>query len=226
MSAFFNLRTVTTTDTSTLEDIAATLSRNYPHLTINSVPKTRTEWIVVHRPDMIIFSPDHPPTYDPHMTLTMDSDKVLYDFRALSQSIDKGLFNWAITEQHLNTLLPHTSYTLCPGIKGYPSSVHFNSTHHVHMSLPYERHQSDTCKLWHIPKNRQAQPESKLYDVCDSCKVFHNRLEMLRKRHDEISPSKRDSWKHPSSHRPLKYCSPRTGICIIFITWHRVYTGF
>ena len=79
MSAFFNLRTVTTTDTSTLEDIAATLSRNYPHLTINSVPKTRTEWIVVHRPDMIIFSPDHPPTCDPHMTLTMDSDKVLYD---------------------------------------------------------------------------------------------------------------------------------------------------
>ena len=59
MSAFFNLRTVTTTDTSTLEDIAATLSRNYPHLTINSVPKTRTEWIVVHRPDMIIFSPDY-----------------------------------------------------------------------------------------------------------------------------------------------------------------------
>lgn len=203
--------------TSILEGIVAILRGKYPQLTINHVPVSGSAWVVVHRPNMDICSPDHPPTYDPHMTLTLANNSVVYDFRALSQSIDKGLFSWDATETHLNTLKPYSGYTLCPGIKDYPAAVHFESKHHVQISLPYERHQSDGCRLWHVAKNRQHQPESELFNVCEPCKSLHNQLETLRKRHEKILPGKRAEWKHPSSRRPLKYCSPRTGIYLSFL---------
>ena len=200
-----------------LEDIVDKLRGKYPHLTINYVPATVSAWVVIHRPDMAVYSSDRPPVYDPHLVLTVVDGNVLYDFRALSQSITKGLFSWELIESHLNSLLPCSAYALCPGVKEYPSTVHFESKRYVHIVTPYERHQSSGCKLWHVPKNRQHQPGSVLFNVCDSCKVLHNHLETLRKRHNEFSPRKRASWKLPSSKRPLKYCSPLTGTCIMVL---------
>lgn len=99
----------------------------------------------------------------------------------------------------------------------YPVAVHFQSKHYVHMTVPYERHQSDCCKLWHVPNNRQHQTSSSLYNVCQPCKSLSNRLDELEKRHKELSDSTREEWKQPSSKRPLKYCSPTTGIIILLI---------
>ena len=89
-----------------LEDIVATLRGRYPQLTINYVPTIGSAWVVIHRPDMALCSPDQPPTYDPHLVFTLGDGDVTYDFRTLSQSIEKGPFSWETIEAHLNSLLP------------------------------------------------------------------------------------------------------------------------
>lgn len=54
-----------------LEDIVAMLREKYPQLKINYVPATGTAWVVIHRPDTTLYSPNHPPVYDPHLVLTL-----------------------------------------------------------------------------------------------------------------------------------------------------------
>ena len=91
--------------TGILQDIVSNLHTKYPQLKINSVPTiTGSLWVVVHRQDMTVYSPDRPPVYDPHLTLTMADGQVTYDFRAHSQTIEKGVFSWEAIECHLNTL--------------------------------------------------------------------------------------------------------------------------
>ena len=141
-----------------LEDIVATLCGKYPQLKINYVPTIGSVWVVIHRPDMALCSPDHPPTYDPHLVFTLADGDVTYDFRALSQSISKGQFSWETIEAHLNSLLPYSGYALCPGIKQYPNAVHFQSKHYVYIVTAYELHQSNGCRSWHVPKNRIHLP--------------------------------------------------------------------
>lgn len=194
-----------------LQTIAATIRDNYPKLKTNCVPTTTGSlWVVVHREDMVIYSPDHPPVYDPHLVLTISDGNIIYDFKALSQTISKGIFNWEAIETHLNSLKPNSCWTFCPGIK-YPTAVHYQSKHCITMKSPYKRHQSDKCKIWHIPNNKKHSPGSQLFNTCNSCKILHNQLSTLQKRHEKFSPGRRSSWKQVSSMRALKYCSPQTG---------------
>ena len=178
---------------------------------INYVPGKSTAWVVIHRSEMVITSPSYPPTYDPFLVLTMENGSVTYDFRTSVQSMEKGLFSWVKVNAQLASLLPYSGYELCPGLREYPAEVHFESKHYVHITTPYDRHQSDGCLVWHIPKNRQQQYGGPLFNLCEPCKVLYNQLEIIRKRHESYSPSKREAWKLPSSKRPLKYCSPHTG---------------
>lgn len=83
---------------------------------------------------MAVCSPDHLPTYNPHLVLTLADRDVIYDFRALSQSINKGLFSWEMIEAHLDSILPYSGYELCPGIKQYLTAVHFESKHSMYTS--------------------------------------------------------------------------------------------
>ena len=132
------------------------------------------------------------------------------------------------------TLLPYSGYELhvCPGLKEYPAAVHFESKHYMHITTPYDQHQSDGCSVWpgayerreaplrgahkllvwHIPKNRQPQYCGPLFNMCDPCKRPYNQLEIIKKCHESFSPSKREAWMLPSYKRPLMYCSPHTGI--------------
>ena len=194
-----------------LEEIASTIREKYPLLNVNYVPRNGSAWVVIHQSQMAITSPDHPPTYDPFMVLTLVDGCVTFDFKVFNQSVQNGTFSWDKVEILLNTLLPYSGYVLCPGLKEYPAAVHFESKHYVHISCPHERHQSNCCALWHVPKNRQQLTGSVLYNVCGPCKILDNQLEIVRKRHEKFSTNKRQSWKLPSSKRPLKYCSPLTG---------------
>lgn len=150
-------------------------------------------------------SPIYPPTYDPFLVLTLENGSVTYDFRTSVQSIDKGLLSWIKVKAQLDSLLPYSGFELCPE---YPATVHFESRHYVHITTPYDCHQSDACSVWHIPKNRQQ-----VYGG-PPCKVLYNQLETIRKRHENYSPGKREAWKLPSCKRPLKYCSPNTGMIL------------
>lgn len=123
-----------------LEDIVATLRGKYPQLIMNYVPVTASAWVVIHHPSMALCSPDHPPTYNPQLVLMLADGDVRYDLRALSQSINEGLFSWETIEAHLTSLLPYSGYALCPGIEQYLNVVHFESKHYVHIITPYERH--------------------------------------------------------------------------------------
>ena len=80
---------------------------------------------------MAITSPDHPPTYDPFMVLTLVDGCVTFDFKVFNQSVQNGIFSWDKVETLLNTLLPYSGYVLCPGLKEYPAAVHF----HAHMNV-------------------------------------------------------------------------------------------
>ena len=183
-------------------------------LKVNYIPEGPSAWVVIHPSNMTIGSANHPPTYDPQLFLRMTDGKVEYDFRALFQSIEKGEFSWARVDAHLNSMLPFSGFVFCPGLKDYPTAVHFTSKHYMAISAPYKRNQSDTCSLWHVPKNRKQMYGSHLFNVCDHCKSLYQQLEALRKRHEKFSPRTRQKWKHASSKRPLKYCSPSTGIYI------------
>lgn len=127
-------------------------------------------------------------TYDPYMVLTVEDGCITFDFKAFNQSIMKDTFNWEKVEAQLNSLLPFSGYVLCPGLKEYPSVIHFESKNYMHILCPHERHQSYGCALWHVPKNRQQLPCSVLYNVCEQCKTLYNQLEIIRKRHKQFSP--------------------------------------
>lgn len=36
--------------------------------------------------------------------------------------------------------------------------------------IRYQRH--DSCKLWHIPKNRKAKVDSPTYNMCATCRTL------------------------------------------------------
>ena len=185
-----------------LESIVSTLRATYPRLNINYVPGINSAWVVVHCSEMVISSPIYPPTYDPFLVLTLENGNVTYDFRTSVQSIDKGLFSWIKIKAQLDSLLPYSGFELCPGLKAYPAAVRFESKHYVHITTPYDRHQSDACSVWHIPKNRQQVYGGPLLNMCEPCKVLYNQLETIRKRHENYSPGKRKlgSYLHVNGH--------------------------
>ena len=99
-----------------IDDIMTTLRERYPQLTINYVTTLNgSAWAVIHRQGMVLYSSTDPPTYDPHLVLKLADGNITFDFRAFSQSIDSGPFSWQTIEEYLNTLLPNSSYALCPG---------------------------------------------------------------------------------------------------------------
>ena len=99
---------------------------------INYIPGKSTAWVVIHHSEMVVTSP----TYHPFLVLTMENGSMTYDFRTSVQSFQKGVFNWV----KVNTQLAPLLLTSC-----VLSILHFESKRYVHITTPYDRHQSDGC---------------------------------------------------------------------------------
>ena len=112
----------------------------------------------------------------------------------------------------LDTLLASSGYVLCPGIRDYDSqygeSIRFKSKNLRIWTESIERHDSAECLLWHRPSNARTASDSLLYDVCASCKLLVQHLNIIKNRAVASSPGHKEKWTEPSSNRPLKYLSP------------------
>ena len=92
------------------------------------------------------------------------------------------------------------------GISEYLSEIHLKTKHLHEWGQPFNRLDSDSCKLWHIPNNTQLT-SSPLYNVCRPCKQLHHDIQQLAKRATDTFDAKKQA-RTSTSNYGLKYLSP------------------
>ena len=113
----------------------------------------------------------------------------------------------------LDSLLPSSGYTLCPGIRDYQSQygtiIRFQSKNLREWSLPFRRFDSVNCIMWHRPVNQQlCHDQSPRLDCCSNCKTLIRHLTALKKKAESTPLAQKQEWLKPSSNRQLKFLSP------------------
>ena len=110
------------------------------------------------------------------------------------------------------SLLPSSAFTsvrlrTCPGIKEYPSDVRFKTKNLREWGEPFNRLDSNSCLLWHLPSNNCRPTGDLLQNACAPCKRLQFDIDMLVKRARSTSDVKKATR---TLNYPMKYLSPRS----------------
>ena len=151
------------------------------------------------------------PIYNPRMVISVDDQgHAQMEFQVFFRTMLKEAYSRQAADPHLESMLRESGYSVCPGIPEYPLEVRFKSKNYRKWQLPFTRHDSRKCKMWHIPQHHKRSPNDPLYNWCPSCKLLWHDLCALTRRARKISPTKHSHWQLPSSKRLMKYLSPHS----------------
>lgn len=89
-------------------------------------------------------------------------------------------------------------------------SCHFSTKNLRQWGMPFGRHDSKCCLLWHIPGNNKRSTGDSLRDACAHCKRLHHDIDQLQKKVQGLSEGKVLSRSSRSSNYPIKYLSPKS----------------
>ena len=108
----------------------------------------------------------------------------------------------------MQTLKIGSGYVICPGIPNLPSEIGFKPKKYRQWSLPFVRHDSIDCQLWHKPSHHKRSKDDPMYDSCPPCKLLWHDIGVLLKHAKQIEPLAKSKFQQPSSRKSLKYLSP------------------
>lgn len=177
---------------STLGDVEAFLRRGYPTLSVESANIDEKEWLIVRCVKYVELIGSNNNTVGPvKPARIVFSSNGTYSFEVLFKNIHSD--SWISSEPPhaqltslLDTLLAHSRYCLCPGIRSYDSefadTIHFKSKNLRVWSHPVVRHDSSLCLLWHRPHNSHARSNLSLFNLCRNCKSLQHDLVAIKKR--------------------------------------------
>lgn len=135
---------------SIIEDIRS----SYPELVVESVVDEKS-FVVVRQSDMNTTC-SAGPIYNPRMVISVDGQcHPQMEFQVFFRTVFKGAYTRQAATPHLESMQRESGYSVCPGIPEYPSEVRFKSKNYREWQLPFKRHDSQKCKLWHIPQHHK-----------------------------------------------------------------------
>lgn len=155
-------------------------------------------------------SPEFGPIANPRLCIIVGDCSVSYKWQILFKTVASGQYCFEQIEVYLRQLLPQSGYELCPGIKEYPSDVHFKTKNLHEWGEPFGRLDSSVCLLWHLPSNHCRPTGDPLRNVCAPCKRLQFDIDQLIKRARSTSEAKKSSRTSTGSNYPLKYLSPKS----------------
>ena len=155
-------------------------------------------------------SPLFGPIANPRLCIIADKCSVSFKWQILFETIASGRYCFEEAKVYPHQLLPQSGYELCPGIKEYPSDVHFKTKKLREWGEPFNRLDSDACMLWHLPNSHCRPTGDPLRNACAPCKRLQFDIDQLGKRVRNMSEVKKAIRTSIGSNYPLKYLSPKS----------------
>ena len=195
---------------TTWDELLANTKCYYPSLTVTSHDGSDGRWALIEGA-VTTSSPlgTKLPTRNPRMVVHVPSESpshIQYKFEVHFVLLFQGLTTDEQFGVLLQSLLPGSSYCLCPGMpEDLRERVDFECKSARKWGFPLQRTDHVDCQMWF-----QAQTTSHLRQepMCEKCKSL---LRYLRKRLRtlaSVSPTRIGKRALPSSRCPWKYLSP------------------
>ena len=191
-------------------DIEKDIHARYPCLVVETAVDGNKTVLIIRQKEMNSAC-SAGPVYNPRLLISdVGVDEPHFEFQVFCHVVFTGPYTPVAVHSYLQSMLPGSGYTVCPGIPNLAPEIRFKPKKYRQWKLPFVRHDSQGCKLWHVPTHHKRSPDDPLYDSCPSCKLLRHDLDTLVKRARRISASTRAKWQLPSSKRALKYFSPHS----------------
>ena len=155
-------------------------------------------WLTVRRQKRHIDRNTGQPHYTPCITIACKGGQHSYCLTVYDYPITEREYNKEEVKAIIMTLLLTSKYVICPGIKEYPSELKFETKQYGKWELPYKRHDSKCCAMWHDPTKQHHFEHDSLFNVCNSCCKLQKDIQKLLKSNDQrkssYSPSSNYAW--------------------------------
>ncbi|MCG8623782.1 MAG: hypothetical protein MJE68_17545 [Proteobacteria bacterium] len=162
-----------------MTDIAIDLRNRYPNLIVEMTHEVSKVSLIVRQKEMSMVS-SVGPIHNPHLLVSSSvGGEPQLEFQVFFLLVCKEAYTSVVADAYLQSMLPGSGYAVCPG---FPTEVSFKPKKYREWKLPFVRHDSKSCKLWHHPVHHKRSPEDPLYDSCPSCKLLWHDLSTLAKR--------------------------------------------
>ena len=149
------------------------------------------------------------PMTNPRLYIFEDDDHtVKYWWQIFFKTVDEGEFCTAKIQSYLEQLRPSSSFKVCPGIKEYPEEVRFQTKNLRQWGIPFNRLDSSSCELWHIPNNTHHPAGDKLRDTCYKCRLLQHDINSLAVKAQALPEEQKLLRVSVQSNYPIKYLSP------------------
>ena len=122
------------------------------------------------------------PIANPRLCFMLQNGAILFKWQILFKTISEGDYTYTGVSKFLTQLLYSSGYTICPGLKEYPNDVLFKTKNLREWGLPFNRLDSQSCLLWHIPNNTHHPSGDMLRDTCGPCKRLSFDIKQLEDR--------------------------------------------
>ena len=162
-------------------------------MTTSSPLKTK---LPIRNPRMVVHAPSENPSciyykFEVHFVLL---------FQGLTTDVQFGVF--------LQSLLPRSSYCLCPGLpEELRENVDFECKSARKWGFPLHRTDHVDCQLWF---QAQMTPRLRQEPMCEKCKTLSKYLRKMLRARASLTPTHKGKRALPSSRCPWKYLSPAT----------------
>ena len=135
---------------------------------------------------------------------------VTFKFEAHFITMYSGAMSDPLFNTLLQSLLPDSSYHLCPGLpESIGSQLTFDVKNARKWGTPFNRFDHIHCKLW-FPLEKKLVLKSQRGITCEFCtKLFYYSNRRI-KTQASIPPEEKDRRAQPSSHCPVKYLTPKS----------------
>lgn len=147
------------------------------------------------------------PIANPRLCIVAHNDTMKYKWQILFKTISEENYSFEGVRMYLEQLRYSSGYTLCPGLKEYPSEVHFKTKNFREWGVPFGRMDSKYCLLWHIPNNIHHPAGDLLRDTCAPCRRISYDIKQLTDQSKSTEGHKLSRLTTTSNY-PLKYLSP------------------
>ena len=187
-------------------DIGSDICARYPDLLTNTTPNG----CVLVTKKTPVMDPTAGPIYNPRLLITPSLHLTEYylEFQVFFKRIFHESYTMEAVDKFLQTMKTKSGYVICPGIPKLPGEIGYKPKKYREWSIPFARHDSVDCQLWHKPSHHKRSNDDPLYDSCPPCKLLWHDIGVLVQRAKQRQLATKLKHQRPSSKRPLKYMSP------------------
>ncbi len=182
----------------------------FPLLVTSVFSDTTNRWAIVHQAGMSMSSPLGTPVHNPRMiiqTSRVFPSEITYKFEVHFVQLSSGSISEGKFHELLQTLLPRSGYSLCPGLpETVVSRLDFESKATRRWGYPFKRVDHMDCKLWFQPEvDASRVPRGPSCVKC--CNLAYYLKQRIRKR-AAVTPEQKAKRIDPSSKCPIRCLSP------------------